>query len=187
MRRHKVNNPIRVMHFISSSNRTEYFRLIAKHTDHQRFAMEVGSLDGSGGLQEGLQEIGIPTFALGLEKRWLWPLATLRLAWRRRGERIELLHTHLIEASLVGLAAAKLARTPLAIFTGHHSHEVPLHQKRLLFEADRFAARWLADVVISPSSEMRDTFVNLYGCPPDHVELIEHGIDLSRYDPDATD
>lgn len=175
------------MHFISNSARTGYFRLIAEHTDHDRFAMQVGSLDRMGELQAGLQEVGIPTFALGMERRWLWPIASLRLAWRLRRERIDVLHTHLIEASLVGLVAAKLARTRLAIFTGHHSHEVPLHEKRLLFEVDRFAARRLADVVIAPSGEMRDTFVRLYGCPPDHVELIEHGIDLSRFDPDATD
>jgi glycosyltransferase involved in cell wall biosynthesis len=182
-----IDGRIRVMHFISNSNRTEYFRLIAKHTNHDRFAMQVGSLDDRGALQEGLQEIGIPTFALGSERRWLWPVAVLRIAWRLRRERIDVLHTHLIEASLVGLIAAKLARTRLAIFTGHHSHEVPLHQRRLLFEVDRFAARSLADVVISPSHEMSKTFVELYRCPADHVETIEHGIDLSRYDPDATD
>ena len=105
LRRRKVNDPIRVMHFISSSNPTEYFKLIAKHTDHQRFAMQVGSLEGTGGLQEGLDALGIPTFARGLEKRWLWPLATLRLAWRLRRERIDVVHTHLIEASLVGIDA----------------------------------------------------------------------------------
>ena len=183
LRRRKVNDPIRVMHFISSSNPTEYFKLIAKHTDHGRFAIQVGSLEPAGGLQQGLEEAGIPTFALGVERRWRWPVATVRLAWRLWRERIDVLHTHLIEASLVGLTAAKLARTRIAIFTGHHSHEVPLHQRRLLFEVDRFAARRLADVVISPSGEMRHTCVDLYGCPPDHVELIEHGIDLSRFDP----
>lgn len=177
---------IKVLHFISNSNRTEYFRLIAKHTDHDRFAMQVGSLDDAGGLQEGLDEIGIPTFALGAESRGRWPSATLRLARKLRRERIDVLHTHLIEASLVGLAAAKLARTPLAIFTGHHSHEVPLHNRRLLLAVDRFAARRLADVVISPSREMSETFLGTYGCPPGHVETIEHGIDLSRLDPDAT-
>ena len=166
---------------------TEYFRLIARHTNHSRFAMQVGSLEAAGGLQEDLRGMGVPTFALGAKSRWSYPLATLRLAARLRNQKIDVLHTHLIDASLVGLIAAKLARTKLAIFTGHHSHEVPLHQRRLLFEVDRFAARWLADVVISPSEEMRDTFVDLYGCPRDHVEVIEHGIDLSRYDPDATD
>lgn len=178
--------PISVVHFISNSHTTGYFRLIARHTDHDRFQMQVGSLDAAGGLQQGLREVGIPTFALDSERRRRWPIATMRLARRLRRERVDVLHTHLLEASLVGLLAAKLARTRLAIFTGHHSHEVPLHRKRLLFEADRFAARWLADVVISPSGEMRDTFVDLYGCRPDRVEVIEHGIDLSRFDPDAT-
>src|SRR4051794_17169084 len=162
-----VNDPIRVMHFISSSMAAEYFPLIAKHTDHDRFAIQVGTLAHEGGLQIRLREIGVPTFALNAGPRWSWPLAALRLAWRLRRERIDVLHTHLIEASLVGLVAAKLARTRLAIFTGHHSHEVPLHQRRILFEVDRFAARRLADVVISPSPEMSRTFVEVYGCRPD--------------------
>jgi glycosyltransferase involved in cell wall biosynthesis len=179
--------PISVVHFISNSHPSGYFPLIARHTDHRRFRMEVGSLDDVGGLQERLREVGVSTFALDSESRWRWPLATLRLAARLRRERIDVLHTHLIEASLVGLVAAKLARTRLAVFTGHHSHEVPLHNKRVLFEVDRLAARWLADVVISPSGEMRDTFVNVYGCCPDRVEVIEHGIDLSRFDPEAID
>jgi glycosyltransferase involved in cell wall biosynthesis len=185
--RRDPNAPIKVLHFISDSQPTGYFRLIAKHTDHGRFEMHVGSLDPADGLQEGLREIGIPTFALGAESRFAYPLAVLRLAGRLRRDRIDVLHTHLFEASLVGLAAANLARTKLAIFTGHHSHEVPLHKRRLLFEVDRFAARRLADVVISPSGEMRDTFVNVYGCRPDRVEVIEHGIDLTRFDPDAVD
>jgi glycosyltransferase involved in cell wall biosynthesis len=173
------------MHFITASMAAEYFPLIAKHTDHDRFAIEVGTLEPEGGLHARLAETGIPSFSLNAAPRWAWPLATLRLAWRLRRERIDVLHTHLIEASLVGLTAAKLAHTPLAIFTGHHSHEVPLHGRRLLFEVDRFAARRLADVVVSPSHEMSRTFVDLYGCPPDHVETIEHGIDLSRYEPDS--
>lgn len=179
--------PIRVLHFISTSYPTGYFRLIARHTDHDRFAMQVASLDQAGGLQEGLQELGIPTFSLDVRGRAGYPAAVMRLARRLRRERIDVLHTHLIDASLVGLAAARVARTPLSIFTGHHSHEVPLHQRRLLFEVDRFAARTLADVIISPSQEMRDTFVDLYRCPADMVEVIEHGIDLARFDPASTD
>jgi glycosyltransferase involved in cell wall biosynthesis len=174
------------MHFISNSHPSGYFPLIVRHTDHDRFRMQVGTLDRAGGLQDRLRQVGIPTFALGAESRWRWPFATLRLTARLRRQRIDVLHAHLIEASLVGLLAAKLARTKLAIFTGHHSHEVPLHNKRLLFEVDRFAARWLADVVIAPSREMRDTFINVYGCRPDRVELIEHGIDLTGFDPDVT-
>jgi glycosyltransferase involved in cell wall biosynthesis len=178
---------IRVTHFVTHSYPTEYFRLIARHTDHSRFEMRVGSLDSTGGLQEGLEEFDIPTFALDAKSRPSYPLATLRLAARLRREKTDVLHTHLFDASLVGLLAARLARTRVAIFTGHHSHEVPLHQRRSLFEVDRFAARWLANVVIAPSPEMRDTFIDYYGCRPEHVELIEHGVDLSGLDPDQID
>ena len=40
--------------------------------------------------------------------------------------RIDVLQTHLLDGSLVGLTAARLARTPVALFTAHHSHEIPL-------------------------------------------------------------
>src|SRR4051812_16061147 len=70
---------LRVLHFISNSYPSGYFRLIAQHTDHDRFDMRVGSLDAADGLQDQMREIGVPTFALDAESRRRWPLATLRL------------------------------------------------------------------------------------------------------------
>jgi glycosyltransferase involved in cell wall biosynthesis len=177
------DRPIRVLHFISDSYSTEYFRLIARHTDHGRFEMRVASLRAAGGLQTGLEDIGIPTFALDAERRAQYPATVLRLArWLRRNG-IDVLHAHLFEASIVGLLAARAAGTSLGVFTGHHSHEVPLHHRRSLFEVDRFTARRLAHVIVAPSREMGETFVNVYGCDPANVEVIEHGLDLTRFDP----
>jgi glycosyltransferase involved in cell wall biosynthesis len=45
----------------------------------------------------------------------------------------------------------------------------------------------LADVVVAPSQEMGETFVNLYGCDPRRVEVIEHGLDFVRFDPARAD
>jgi glycosyltransferase involved in cell wall biosynthesis len=178
---------IRVLHFISDSIPTEYFRLIARYTDHDRFDMRVASLAPAGGLQEGLAEVAVPTFAMGVERRAQYPQTVVALArWLRR-HRVDILHAHLFEASFVGLLAARAAGTPLGVFTGHHSHEVPLHQRRALLEVDRFVAKRLADVIVAPSPEMGETFVNLYGCDPGRVEVIEHGLDLTRFDPERTD
>jgi glycosyltransferase involved in cell wall biosynthesis len=178
---------IRVLHFISDSQQTEYFRVIARHTDRSRFDLTVASLEGPGDLQWGLREIGVPTFALGIDRRAEYPQAAVRLArWLRRNH-VDVLHAHLFEASFVGLLAGRLARTPVGVFTGHHSHEVPLHRRRALLEVDRFMARRLADVVVAPSPEMADTFVRLYGCDPRRVVMIEHGLDLTRFDPRRAD
>lgn len=176
-----------MLHFISNSHPAEYFPLIARYTDHSRFEMRVGTLEAVGGLQAALSEIGIPSFAIGAERRAQYPRAVLSLArWLRRN-RIDVLHAHLFDASLVGLLAARTAGTRLGVFTGHHSHEVPLHHRRALLEVDRFAAKRLARVVVAPSAEMRDTFVSVYGCDPGKVEVIEHGLDLARFDPATTD
>jgi glycosyltransferase involved in cell wall biosynthesis len=181
--RDAADNRIRILHLISDSQATEYFRLIARYTDHERFYMRVASLHSAGELQTGLAEIGVPTFAIAADSRNQYPLAVLRLAsWLRR-ERVDVLHAHLFEASIVGLLAARLAAVQVRVFTGHHSHEVPLHQRWTLFELDRFVARRLANVVVAPSNEMGDTFVALYGCAPSNVVVIEHGLDLARFDP----
>lgn len=178
---------IRVMHLISESHTTEYFRLIARYTDHTQFEMQVGSLSRAGGLQMGLEEISIPTFALDADRRTQYPKAVTKLAWTLWHNRIDVLHAHLFEASIVGLLAARLANSKLRVFTGHHSHEVPLYDWRLLFEVDKFAARRLANVVVAPSRQMGSTFVNVYGCDPADVVVIEHGLDFDRFDPQRAD
>lgn len=177
----------RVLHFISDSQPTEYFDVIARHTDHDRFDLAVASLSPGGGLQEALRESGVRTFALGINSRSQYPQAVLRLARWLRHNRVDVLHAHLFEASFVGLLAARVASTPLKVFTGHHSHEVPLHHRRSLFEVDRFMARRLADLIVAPSAEMAETFVDVYGCDPNRVKVIEHGLDLTRFDPARAD
>jgi glycosyltransferase involved in cell wall biosynthesis len=178
---------IRVLHLISESHPTEYFRLIARYTDHARFAIKVGSLGRAGGLQRGLEEISIPTFALGAEHRREYPRVVMQLAWSLRRERIDVLHAHLFEASVVGLLAARLAGVKLRVFTGHHSHEVPLYDWRLLLEVDRFVAQRLANVVVAPSRQMRAIFLESYGLDAAEVVVIEHGLDLERFDPGRAD
>lgn len=177
----------RVLHLISNSHATEYFRVIARYTDHARFDMRVGSLSGAGGLQVGLGGMSIPTFALNAERRAQYPRALTQLAWLLRRQRIDVLHAHLFEASIVGLLAARLANVKLRVFTGHHSHEVPLYDWQLLFEVDRFVASRLANVVVAPSRQMADTFIDVYRCKASDVVVIEHGLDLDRFDPGKAD
>jgi len=90
------------------------------------------------------------------------------------------MHTHLLDASLVGLLAARLARVPAAIFTGHHSHEIPLHDRRVLTLVDRLCARSLSDAVISPSPQMARTLHEVHGVPVEKLAVIVHGFELEE-------
>jgi glycosyltransferase involved in cell wall biosynthesis len=178
--------PTRVLHFISDSGALEFFDLMRANTDRRRVHMHVATLEPPGRLHTGMAEHGIPTLSLESTRRSEYPRAAIRLARWLRGNRIDVLQLHLFEASIVGTMAAKLARTPVVVYSGHHSHEVPLHNRRALLEVDRAAAR-LADRVVAPSPQMRRTFIDVHRCTPDRVEFIPHGSDLARFDPGEHD
>lgn len=178
---------IRVLHLISGSEALEYFQLMLAHSNRRRFAIHVGSLEPTGRLQDGLAKHGIPTLSLSATSRRDYPRAIVQLVrWLRRHE-IDVVQLHLLEASFVGAVAARLARTRLVVFSGHHSHEVPLHHRRSLLQADRILARWLCDRVIAPSEQMKRTFIEVHGCRPERVQVIHHGLDLEQFDPERAD
>jgi len=81
----------------------------------------------------------------------------------------------------VGLCAARLAATPLAILNDHHSAEVVLRGKPLPMWADRILTRWLPHFVVAPSSYMRRILIDEQGVPAEKIEVIPYGLDLTRW------
>lgn len=172
---------VRVLHLLTDGSGTHpYFWTLAAHTDRERFELIVGSLGPEGQLQEDMRARGIRTFALGCVGRSGYPRAVLGLARQLRREKVEIVQTHLLDASFVGLLAARLAGSRVGIFTGHHSHEVPLHGKRLRI-ADGMLSRVLADRIIAPSRHMKEIFKRELGVPDEKIAVIPHGFDLERW------
>jgi glycosyltransferase involved in cell wall biosynthesis len=137
----------------------------------------------AGPLQQDLGARGVPTFALDCCRRKQYLGAIFRLSsWLKRSQ-IDVLQTHLLEASLVGLAAGRLVRTPLTVFTGHHSHEVPLQRKKRLLWVDCLCSRWLAHRIIAPSAHMKEIFVESEGIAGERIAVIPHGLDYRQWDP----
>src|SRR4029077_7146574 len=123
------------------AERHPYWSLIADLTDRSRFELAFGSLGPRGSLHDELEARGLLTFALGCRGRRAYPSAAFRLArWLRRW-RADVVQTHLLDACLVGLTAARLAGTPLGVLTGHHSHEIPVAPSWRTFWADSLCTR----------------------------------------------
>jgi glycosyltransferase involved in cell wall biosynthesis len=70
--------------------------------------------------------------------------------------------------------------------TAHHSHELPFHGRRLLW-AERLAAGPMCDHIIAPSRQVLATLTGLAHAPADKIEVVHHGFDLHRLDPDLVD
>jgi L-malate glycosyltransferase len=150
-----------------------------RYADRTKFEVAVCSLTDSA---EGVREIpGASQYlSLGCRGRRDWPRAIVRLArWLQR-ERVDVVHTHLLDATAVGLAAAQLAGVPMRMLTGHHSAELAYQRRGTAFHVDMFLLSQLAHLVVAPCRFMRDVFVRVYRLRPERLPVIEHGLDRAR-------
>jgi glycosyltransferase involved in cell wall biosynthesis len=126
---------------------------------------------------------GIPFVSLHCKLRAADLARTLWKIFRYcRRERPDVVHTHILFASLLGLVGAALARVPVRIVTRHHvklDHVVPGHGKALVW-LDRLS-NLLASRVIATCSMLRQVLVESEKIPAGKVRLVHLGIDLEKF------
>jgi glycosyltransferase involved in cell wall biosynthesis len=175
-----------VVHVITDAGPHPYFRTLIEAGRLEPTSLTVGCVGPAGALQEEMTSLGVATFALGAAGRSAYAGAAISLARLLRSRRTRVLQTHLLDGSLVGLLAGRLARTPVSVMTAHHSHELPFHGRRLVWP-ERLCAGALSDHIIAPSQDVADTLVRWAHVPESKIEIVHHGFDLARLDPSAVD
>jgi glycosyltransferase involved in cell wall biosynthesis len=126
---------------------------------------------------------GIPFISLHCKGRPRDIAPTLWRVYRYcRRRRPDVVHTHILLASLLGMVASFLARVPVRINTRHHvrlRQVVPDHG-RVLSWLDRLTTL-MATRTIATSAMLREVMVNDEGIPPGSIDLIHLGIDLEKF------
>lgn len=171
---------LRVVHLIDNAARSPYLCTFADHGDRRRFDTTIGTLTPPGQLQEDLDRRGVKTFSLRCEDRLSYVRATLQFATWLRSWKIRVVQVHLFDSSVVGLLAARLARIPLCIFTGHHSLEVVESRRKVPLMIDRFCAGLLAHKIIAPSEQMRRVLIDDVRVSAKKIAVIPYGFETSR-------
>jgi glycosyltransferase involved in cell wall biosynthesis len=175
-----MSERVKVLHVSGAALAFPYFRAIMGHTDRERFEPVFCSVGLPGTLQEAAAEAGLRSFALGARTRAEQPRAIGGLARLLGRERPQIVQTHLLDGCLVGLTAARLARRPLTVLTGHHSHEGPIQDSLPLKLAERANNGPLSDRIVAPCEDMRRIFTEVQGVPADKVSVIHYAFDFDR-------
>lgn len=172
---------IKFCHLIDTSARNPLLCDSVKFSNREKFDYTIATLDPSGELQEQMSKLGVNfyTASTGSTRNYLSEI--LKLTRFFAGEKFNIVQVHSFTASIVGLIAARLARVPIRIFTGHHSHEVPLHNNKKLTVVDGFFSRGLANRVLSPSEQMKEIFIQYESVPEERIKVIPHGMDLEAW------
>jgi glycosyltransferase involved in cell wall biosynthesis len=131
----------------------------------------------------GLEALGVPIFELELGSL-LDPRPALRLAGYIRREQIDLVHTHLHYANLVGRAAARLAGVP-ALSTEHASQALdPGWRGQIRVKLDHLTARHWCDRLVFVSDWQRELYAPSAGLPGERLVTLRNAVDVDRYRPD---
>ncbi|OAI38753.1 hypothetical protein AYO39_00820 [Actinobacteria bacterium SCGC AG-212-D09] len=175
-----------MVHVITDAGPHPYFRTLIEVGGLERRGLIVGCVGPEGPLQHEMRELGVGTFALGASSRAGYPAAAVRLARLLRSTDADVVQTHLVDGTLVGLTAGRLARVPVSVMTAHHSHELPFHGRRLAWP-ERVACGPLSDHIIAPSEQVAATLAQLAHARREKIAVVHHGFDLARLDPAVLD
>jgi glycosyltransferase involved in cell wall biosynthesis len=181
---HSLASALRVLHVINVEASNYFLNNLLDDTaraDIQFFFVTFGS---GGPFVAELRRRGGTAYALNIQNRSGYIRALRELAKIMRENKIDIVHTHLFEPTLVAMLVAKrLGRK--VIVTRHHSDAVyqlksKLKQKFYL-SLERYINRH-AQHIIAPSRMVRDILIKNEGVSPAKVSLIPYGQTSERFD-----
>jgi glycosyltransferase involved in cell wall biosynthesis len=161
---------------------------------YERVLLTGPDLGPEGGFLDEARQAGIHPIRVPSLHREIRPAEDVAaLLWLRsflRRHRIDLLHTHTSKAGFLGAVAARLARTPVVVYTPHghifgKAARIPgVHgafRTALLLRLRRLAERW-SDRVVALNRHDLDEQVALGLAPRHKYVVIPNGIDLAVYE-----
>ena len=116
--------------------------------------------------------LGVPLYEIGYAGLRDAPAAFMRLVWRLRSLRPDVVHGHVDSGKYLGRAAAIAAGVPHIVYTEHHSNP---HDGRLHGAADR-ALRSATDAVIAFHERQRQAIAERDRIPLERIVVIPGGI-----------
>lgn len=171
---------IKVTYILSNIDKSVAFEWIAEQLNKSRFELSFIHLHSEEPyLHRWLQEKKINSVYIHHIGKKSYPRSFLKVWNTLKKTRPDVVHSHLIDANLIGLSAAKLFGIKKRIYTRHHS----------TFHHDFFpkAVKWdkisnyLATDIIAISENVKNVLLNKENVASKKIHLIHHGFDLEAF------
>ena len=180
----------RVLHLTTDGRLAGAERLLlglADHLSRERFELLFMTVTPPGAFGEELTRRGRRALSLNC-RSWRDGLgAVQQLRKFLKAEQIDILHTHLLHASLIGQLAVLPHRGVRTIHTRHYTDFFHRFGSPWARWGDQWATR-RAEHVVAVSQGARDVLMQAEGIAPERVTVVHNGVDLEQVrdmDPEA--
>ena len=170
----------RITYVISDIDRAIAFEWIFEYIDKTKFELSFVLLkDGSSYFEEYLIKSHINFVRINYKSKKDLPAALLKLISFFKKNQTEIVHTHLFNATFLGMIAAKLCGIKKRIYTRHYS----------TYHHQYFpnSVKWdklnniLATHIIAISQVVKDVLIEKEGVKEEKINLIYHGFKLEEF------
>ena len=169
-----------IFHFAQDSDTSGFFPQLARWHDRTHYKMYFGTLNPiAPWLREYMESQGVECYSCDCRNRAQYPMGMIRLARFLRKKKVDILHTHLFEPSVIGLLAGLLARKPLRVMTRHYSDYHTRINKKWHVRLDQLCTR-LSHAVIAVSRHTAEHMIETEHAPRQKVHPVLNGIDFDR-------
>ena len=179
-----MNRPLNILHLTASLFVGGGERLVldlAQHTHREickPYVCAFGQF-GARSLLEEFQKLG-PRFHLIPSTSLYSPLMVRAVGQHIRDKQIDVVHTHLVDADIVGSIAGRLADVPV-LTTLHNAPENYAWQRIDRRVLARVAAQYITTHLVAVSQEIRQQFIEQWHVSPGRITAIRNSIVLDRF------
>lgn len=151
---------------------------LVKKLDKNKFKPIVCCLCKKGVLANEIEKFGIDVIELE-KKRGIDYYATIKLARILREKRIQIIHSHNINAHIHSFLAAKIANTPI-IITTKHGAGLPFKNSlsKMLWTK---SINLFTDRIVTVSEDIKNILLNDGNINPNKITTIINGINIENY------
>lgn len=175
----------KIVYIISDIQRSLAFEWIADYTNKNEFSISFLILNpGTSKLEDFLRDNRYDVTHIDCNSKKDWPKAIMSIYSYLKRVKPDAVHCHLQQATILGLAAAKMAGIRMRIYTRHHSSLHHVYFPKGVWW-DKLCNR-MATRIVAISGMVKEILTDWERVPSDKIRLIPHGFELDefrRYDP----
>ncbi len=175
-----TKKPVKIVYIISNINKAIAFEWIAEELNKTKFELNFVLLNPKESyLEEYLNKLNINVKRINYNSKRDIPLSILRIIYFLLLNKPSVVHTHLFDASFIGLMAAKLCGIKKRIYTRHYStyhHDFFPNAVKWDKLNNKFATR-----IIAISEVVKDVLISKEGVGPEKISLVYHGFKLNKF------
>jgi glycosyltransferase involved in cell wall biosynthesis len=181
---------IRVLHITQVEIDNPFLDDLVDGSAHDQVTHSAVTLSADRGFVGGLESRGVRAWALDCNTRERYPRAFRELWTLVREQRPDIIHTHIFDPTMMGMALGRMLGTRRVI-TRHYSdqvHRLPHPLKRWGYRALQSWGNRSAHHIIAPSRRVFEVLTQVEGVPAAKVTVIPYPQTMGRYQavtPDA--